>query len=223
MVHHIHDTLAEEVGPQLPAVLGQIPLADIGAWQGSRHSSPDLLADISALMTSLAEHEVYQEKEGHVLDADDKPVPDVLSVGMAALTHGSSTAPLAEFNEQFDILRARRRLAPVSDLLPLIDAPRFTDTQPDPAPMVSSASSDTDLEMEDADEGDEGAELADPSELVQDATLDFEAEEEDLLAQSPTLTRFDECDVEFDMDDVPEWFLDEVDDSSESDEDEDEM
>ncbi|KAF8205369.1 hypothetical protein K438DRAFT_1918070 [Mycena galopus ATCC 62051] len=180
--------------------------SDIGARQGSRHSSPDLSADIGALMTSLAEHEVYQEKEGCVLNADDKSVPDVLSVGMAALTHTSSTTPLAEFNEQFDILRAHCRLAP-----------------PDPAPMVSSASSDTDLEMEDADEGDENTELADPSELVQDATLDFEAEEEDLLAQSPTLTHFDEGDVEFDMDDVPEWFLDEVDDSSESDKDEDEM
>ncbi|KAF8218134.1 hypothetical protein K438DRAFT_1702685 [Mycena galopus ATCC 62051] len=196
---------------------------DIGARQGSRHSSPDLSADISALMTSLAEHEVYREKEGRVLDADDKPVPDVLSVGMAALTHGSSTTPLAEFNEQFDILRARRRLAPVSDLLPLIDVPRFTDTQANPVPRVSSASNeDTDLEMEDADDEDEDAELVDPSELVQDATLDF-AGEEDLLAQSPTLTRFDEGDVEFDMDDVPEWFLDEGNDCSESDEEEEEM
>jgi hypothetical protein len=89
--------------------------------------------------------------------------------------------------------------------------------------MVSSASTEvTDMEMEDADDEDEDAELADHSELTQDATLDADGEE-DLFAQSPTLTRFDEGDVGFDMDDVPEWFLDEGDDSSEPGEDEDEM
>ncbi|KAF8196897.1 hypothetical protein K438DRAFT_1906287 [Mycena galopus ATCC 62051] len=199
---------------------------DIGARQGSKHSSPDLSADITALMTSLAEHEVYQEKEGRVLDADDKPVPDVLSVGMAALTHGSSITPLAEFNQQFDVLRERRRLTPATDLLPLINVPTH-DTQADPAPTAQSASvEDEPEEMEDADDGDETTELPDSFELDQDAplhsTLDLDGEE-DLFAVSPTLTRFDEGDVEFDMDDAPEWFLDEGDDSSESDSEEGEM
>jgi hypothetical protein len=76
--------------------------------------------------------------------------------------------------------------------------------------------------MEDADDEDEDVKLVDPSWLVQDAILDFEGEE-DLSVQSPTLTRFDEGDVEFGMDDVPEWFLDEGGDCSESDEEEDEM
>jgi hypothetical protein len=39
----------------------------------------------------------------------------------------------------------------------------------------------------------------------------------------PTLTRFDEGDVEFDMDDIPEWSLDEFDDSSESEDDDGEV
>ncbi|KAJ7901536.1 hypothetical protein B0H13DRAFT_2234103 [Mycena leptocephala] len=59
---------------------------DLGARQGSKHATPDLEEDIDALMDSLTEHEVYVEKEGRVLDDDEKPAPDVLSVGMAALT-----------------------------------------------------------------------------------------------------------------------------------------
>ncbi|KAJ7917839.1 hypothetical protein B0H13DRAFT_2231360 [Mycena leptocephala] len=94
---------------------------DLGARQGSKHASPDLADDIDELMDSLAEHEVYVEKEGRVLDDDEKPAPDVLSVGMAALTHGTSTTPLAEFNQQFDIMRERRRLTSVSELLGLIN------------------------------------------------------------------------------------------------------
>ncbi|KAK6991557.1 hypothetical protein R3P38DRAFT_3331712 [Favolaschia claudopus] len=93
-----------------------------GTRQGSKHATPDLAADIAALMASLDEHEVYVEKEGRVLDDDEKPAPDVISVGMAALTHGTTTTPLAEFNQQFEVLRERRRLTPVADLLSLINA-----------------------------------------------------------------------------------------------------
>ncbi|KAJ7690933.1 hypothetical protein B0H14DRAFT_3532118 [Mycena olivaceomarginata] len=139
----------------------------LGARQGSKHASPNLEEDIAALMESLAEHEVYIEKEGRVLDDDEKPVPDTLSVGMAALTHGSSSTPLDEFNEQFEVLRRRRGLTPVPD---------------------SDNDDDTDAE-----------------------------EDEDLFAESPTLTRLDDGDVEFDMDDVPEWYLDDG-DHSDSDE-----
>ncbi|KAJ7797568.1 hypothetical protein B0H14DRAFT_3493636 [Mycena olivaceomarginata] len=188
------------------------------------------IADIDTLITSLTEHKVYVEKEGRVLDADDKPVPDVLSVGMAALTHGGSTTPLSEFNEQFDILRERRRLRPVSDLLDLINtlgADICAASLPSALPInMDDAPSD----IEDADDGAEDTESPESTKPVQDAPMllvvnseDEEDEEEDIFAESPTLTCFDEGDVEFDMDEVPEWSLDEVDDSSESEDDDGEM
>ncbi|KAJ7844627.1 hypothetical protein B0H14DRAFT_2585142 [Mycena olivaceomarginata] len=52
-------------------------------------------------MASLDEHDVYVEKEGRVLDDDEKPVPDVISVGMAALTHAS-----AELDDEYADLPA---------------------------------------------------------------------------------------------------------------------
>ncbi|KAJ7191551.1 hypothetical protein GGX14DRAFT_600299 [Mycena pura] len=94
---------------------------DLGARQGSRHTIPKLDKDIAVLMDSLDEHDVYTLQEGRVLDDDEKPVPDILSAGMAALTHGSSISPLSEFNQQFAILRERRRLTPIADLLPLLE------------------------------------------------------------------------------------------------------
>jgi hypothetical protein len=65
------------------------------------------------LMESLAKLEVYV-KEGRVLDPDEQPVPDAISVGLAELAHGSS---LAKYNAQFEHLRERRRVLPISDLL----------------------------------------------------------------------------------------------------------
>jgi hypothetical protein len=181
-------------------------------------------------MTSLAEHEVYAEKEGRVLDADDKPVPDVLSVGMAALTHGGSTTPLSDFNEQFDILCERRHLRPVSDLLDLINAPG-ADIHAASLPTTLPANmDDAHSDIEDADDGAEDIESLKSTKPVQDAPVllvvdseDEEDLEEDIFAESPTLTCFDEGDVEFDMDEVPEWSLDEVDDSSESEDNDGEM
>ncbi|KAJ7084898.1 hypothetical protein B0H15DRAFT_783568 [Mycena belliarum] len=95
---------------------------DLGARQGSKHTIPNLDKDIATLMASLDEHGVYSLQEGRVLDDDEKPVADILSTGLAALTHGGSITPLAEFNQQFDILRDRRRLTPVADLMALLDS-----------------------------------------------------------------------------------------------------
>ncbi|KAF7372061.1 hypothetical protein MVEN_00064400 [Mycena venus] len=177
---------------------------DLGARQGSKHASPDLAEDITALMDSLGEHEVYIEKEGRVLDDDKKPVPDVLAVGMAALTHGSSITPLAEFNQQFEILRQRRQLTPVSDLLSLIKTSgEPAPPAPDNVPVAPMATADHDPSE---------TEQAEPD-SDHDSEDEREEPEEDFFAESPTLTRFDEADVEFDMDDVPEWDLDEEDDS----------
>ncbi|KAF7372278.1 hypothetical protein MVEN_00087500 [Mycena venus] len=183
---------------------------ELGTRQGSMHATPDLGDDIAALMASLDEHEVYVEKEGRVLDDDEKPAPDVISVGMAALSHGTSTTPLAEFNQQFDILRERRRLTPVADLLGLIN----TSGIPQPPATVNTDIPAVDASVE-ADENDEFADLPDlepPADSDEEEEEEAGAEEEeDLFAESPTLTRFDEGDVELDMDDIPEWYLDEDD------------
>ncbi|KAJ7742551.1 hypothetical protein B0H16DRAFT_1323267 [Mycena metata] len=192
---------------------------DLGARQGSKHATPDLADDIDVLMDSLAEHEVYIEKDGRVLDDDEKPVPDVISVGMAALTHGATTTPLDDFNTQFETLRSRRQLTPVYDLLGLINvsgrSPPPTSDSDIPAATASGATESNeddyadlpDLEQPDSDSDDE---------------LDGEGDDEDLFAESPTLTRLDEGDLELDMDDVPEWYLDENQgESSDSDSDDD--
>ncbi|KAF7345541.1 hypothetical protein MVEN_01572800 [Mycena venus] len=181
---------------------------ELGTQQGSKHATPDLTDNIATLMASLDEHEVYVEKEGRVLDDDEKPAPDVILVGMAALSHSVSTTPLAEFNQQFDILREWRRLTPVTDLLGLIN----TSGIPQPPATVN-----TDIPAADASaEADENDEFADLPDLEPPADSDEEEEEEvgaeeDLFVESPTLTRFDEGDVELDMDNIPEWYLDEDD------------
>ncbi|KAF8195330.1 hypothetical protein K438DRAFT_1827273 [Mycena galopus ATCC 62051] len=185
---------------------------DLGARQGAKHSSPKLAEDIAALMSSLDEHEVYVEKEGRVLDEDEKPVPDVISVGMAALTHGTSTTPLAEFNQQFDILRKWPRLTPVADLFGLINT---TSSMPEPTDIditIPAVSMSTDSD-------DEWATLPDEDQGDAEDKMD----NKDVFAESPTLTRLDEGDVELDMDEVPEWDLDGDDEEvSESDLDSDE-
>ncbi|KAJ7813694.1 hypothetical protein B0H14DRAFT_2852382 [Mycena olivaceomarginata] len=192
---------------------------DLGAHQGSKHATPDLEEDIDALMDSLAEHEVYLEKEGRVLDDDEKPAPDVLSVGMATLTHGSSTTPLSEFNQQFEIMRERRGLVPISDLLPLINVSGDAVSTSVMTATVTSTNASAESDIADSDlpplvapdDSDDEPEYDDPEPVEED---------EDLFAESPTLTRFDEGDVELDMDDVPEWYLDEDEDESDSGEDE---
>jgi hypothetical protein len=92
---------------------------DLCVRQGSKHTIPDLGEDIAALMDSLDEHNVYTQQLSRVLDDDDdeQPVADILSVGMAALTHGASITPLAEFNLQFEILRACHHLTLLTSYL----------------------------------------------------------------------------------------------------------
>ncbi|KAJ7716911.1 hypothetical protein DFH07DRAFT_973770 [Mycena maculata] len=103
---------------------------DLGSRQGNKHTIPDLDKDIHSLMASLTEHKVYVKKDGHVLDDDEMPAPDVLSVGAAALTHGTTSNPLQDFNAQFDQLRQHRELIPVSDLTEYLTEP--------PQPLRSS-------------------------------------------------------------------------------------
>ncbi|KAJ7036838.1 hypothetical protein C8F04DRAFT_1181176 [Mycena alexandri] len=156
-----------------------------------------------ALMDSLNEHDVYTLQPGRVLDDDEKPVPDILAVGMAALTHGASTTPLADFNRQFESLRERRRLTPIADLLHLLDVDGDAVLPPVELPVGAAPAEDDQValprleEIPDSDK-EEG---------------DVDAGEEELLLASPTLTRLNAEDVALDMD-VHEWYLDGEEDDS---------
>ena len=54
-------------------------------------------------MNVLKEHDIYELIPGQVVNTQDCAVPDVISVGIVQLLHGSSTNPIAEFNQQFII------------------------------------------------------------------------------------------------------------------------
>ena len=98
---------------------------DLGARQGKKHSTPDLRKDIDILMASLAKLDVYVEKEGRILDPDEMPVPDAISVDLTDFAHGSA---LTDFNTQFERNRERRRLLPISALLEHLKKPESSAT-----------------------------------------------------------------------------------------------
>ncbi|KAF8811861.1 hypothetical protein BYT27DRAFT_7252382 [Phlegmacium glaucopus] len=68
-------------------------------------------------MNVLKEHDVYEIIPGRVVDAQDCTVPDVRSVGIAQLSHGNLTNPITVFDQQFDHMRERRKLTPITDEL----------------------------------------------------------------------------------------------------------
>ncbi|TRM55679.1 hypothetical protein BD626DRAFT_587913 [Schizophyllum amplum] len=90
--------------------------SELGAKQGKKHAAPDIGRDIARLMDSLEQYEVYVEKPGRVLDYEEKPAPDVIAVGMAALTCGNSSNPLMDFNAAFEVTRQRHTLMPLAML-----------------------------------------------------------------------------------------------------------
>ena len=83
---------------------------ELGSKQGSKHTVPDLRKDIEILMAVLKDHDVYQVKHGRIVDTQDQPVKDVISVRLAQLSHRNA---IGEFNEQFECLRDRQKLVPV--------------------------------------------------------------------------------------------------------------
>ncbi|KAJ6557141.1 hypothetical protein B0H10DRAFT_2121103 [Mycena sp. CBHHK59/15] len=177
---------------------------DLGARQGAKHTIPQLAEDIAVLMDSLDEHDVYTLQPGRVLDDDEKPVPDILAAGMAALTHGASTTPLADFNRQFETLRERRRLTPIADLLLLLDV--------DPTAALSPA----EIELPDAapPAEDDFTDLPALDTIPDSDEEEVDADDEEILLASPTLTCFNAGDVALDMD-VHDWFSDGEEDDSE--------
>ncbi|KIM45742.1 hypothetical protein M413DRAFT_24874 [Hebeloma cylindrosporum] len=165
---------------------------ELGSRQGKTHSVPDLQKDIHALMGVLKEHEVYVVKLGRGLDANDTPAPDILSAGLSALSHGTTTNPLSEFNAQYDRLRERRNMTPVSALAhdnPSSNAAQQSSPTMAPSPIMV----DSDPSHEGANESDDGLEFED-----EDQISDFDEFE----VESPTLMRFEEDDVALDMDEM---------------------
>ncbi|KAJ7284786.1 hypothetical protein C8J57DRAFT_1051947, partial [Mycena rebaudengoi] len=190
--------------------------AELGAHQGSKHTTPGLENNIDELMDSLDEHEVYIEKEGQVLDDDEKPAPDVLSTGMSGLIHGASLTPLEEFNKAFEVLRAQCGLTPVADLVGLIDPsghPHAWHSDPHNVidPPMPSTSKQTAAPVDTNSDDEEYAGLPELAPAPADEDENNRDIDEDLFAMSPTLTRDEEGDVALDID-VDEWFLDDSND-----------
>jgi len=184
----------------------------LGSDQGTRHTPPDLVKDISTLMDSLSEHKVYQVQPGRVLD-DDELVKDVIGVGLQHLSEGAKN-PIREFNKAFESLQKRRKMKSVSALAE--EHLTAAATQSAAAPMPSShnvpptsSTSDSAAEVieqqtvpstETAAVGDEDVQMGDveepPGEL--DAILDNLIRGE-VEATLPCLTADD---VDLDMDEV---------------------
>ena len=200
----------------------------LGVDIGTNHSSPDLQNDIAELMQSLDEHDVYRIIPGRITDEDDPPVPDVISVGLQALTD-STANPLNEYNKAFIRLQARRRMTPVVDDTPASEDTSALDPPPptatgllsaasDPPPTmisipIASKPSDTSvvstpsifpeiIDIDDEDEDEDTGEWESPEDDPADI-FDYEEDE-------PTLERNDFADISFDMDNDSEPSFDDA-------------
>jgi hypothetical protein len=175
---------------------------ELGTEQGSKHTIPDLRKDIEILMSVLKEHDVYQVVHGRVVDTQDRAVQDVISTGLAQLSHGNATNPIGEFNEQFERLRERRKLTPVWEEDMDFDALELTAAEGefDSVNNVSAKGNRNSereyspLLNEAPGSGESG------SETDQDDLESIDPELEAALMESPTLQCVDEDDVALDMD-----------------------
>ncbi|KAJ7599782.1 hypothetical protein C8J56DRAFT_999560 [Mycena floridula] len=168
--------------------------SSLGIDIGTQHTAPDLMNDINRLMQSLDENNVYKLTKGRVLDDDDLPVSDVMSVGLQNLTDNTSN-PLTEFNKAFSRLQARRRMTPVvgadSEDIETISTPSSrTETQPIVSPTFPSSYNEP-LEQDREDDDSEEEEDIDNDELA--ALFDDDGEDD-------TLELINTEDVSLDMD-----------------------
>lgn len=174
----------------------------LGADQGTRHAPPDLTEDIRTLMESLDENKVYRVQEGRILDKDDPPIKDIISIGLQNLTDGAKN-PLNDYNEAFRRLQLRRHMKPVVED-PDPQLPNPSTGLPEPptmGPIISPqppgisfnppATTGASFEGIPIDETDSTT-----TELSQ-IMADIEAG-----VSEPTLTCLTAEDVEFDMDEV---------------------
>jgi hypothetical protein len=170
---------------------------ELGTEQGSRHTIPDLRKDIEILMGVLKEHTVYEVVHGRVVDTQDRAVQDVISIGLAQLSHGSATNPIREFNEQFESLRERRKLTPVWEDEIDFDALELTAAE---SGAVNNASAEEDINSERGNSPSNEVPGSEDSDAEADQDEFIDPELEAALRGSPTLQREDEDDVALDMD-----------------------
>lgn len=185
-------------------------------------------------MESLARHGVYTEKLGRVFDFDENAAPDIITVGMASVSHGSPS-PLEEFNDQYDRLRQRRELIPVAtlfaqytgDALTTVTTPSIEHLRAEaiaaarramqmaamPSMPIWTQAAVQENEDADVDTDDDLPELTDLPDSDDEGDDD---DDEDLFADSPTLLLAGGDDVALDMDEIPEWSLDAPSDSDSS-------
>ncbi|TCD65951.1 hypothetical protein EIP91_001981 [Steccherinum ochraceum] len=84
---------------------------DLGSRQGSKHATPDLWRDISVLMKSLKDHNVYGYEPGRVIedkDGNSLPARNIISEGWNGLKQA-----VAEYNKTFEKQRERRSEVPL--------------------------------------------------------------------------------------------------------------
>lgn len=72
----------------------------------------NLTEDITTLIESLDDNNVYRIQKGRVLDDDNEPIKDDIAAGLQTLVEGNKN-PLSEYNEAFRNLQARRRMKPM--------------------------------------------------------------------------------------------------------------
>ncbi|KAJ6618228.1 hypothetical protein B0H10DRAFT_2164162 [Mycena sp. CBHHK59/15] len=154
----------------------------LGSDQGVKHEPADLKEDISMLMASLAEHEVYQVKGRVFAEGDGSPTPDVIVVGAQQLTDSTSN-PLVDWPESDSAIPSAS--APTPDVPRTIIAPRQEIPPPDFDDLASESSAD------------------DPEDMEQPSAFQQTMEEDN----EPTLTRNTAADVALDMDGGDNGFL----------------
>lgn len=81
---------------------------DLGSRQGAKHAPADLNKDISELMRSLREHNVYVIEHGRTVDGGKASVPNTVSQGLRSLAE-----PLKAYNYAFKRLQRRCQMQPL--------------------------------------------------------------------------------------------------------------
>ncbi|KAF8075810.1 hypothetical protein FPV67DRAFT_1711092 [Lyophyllum atratum] len=190
----------------------------LGNDQGMRHAPPDLTEDIETLMTSLEEHKVYRIVPGRVLEDDDLPTNNIISIGLCSLMDNTKS-PLTEYIHNFTRLQQRRRKQPIiipsptdiptTNMAPM-PAPEPAATRGAPAPGPSQSLRPETSRADDSCEVDDESDMTELA-LILDGLEHGESE--------PTLTREEAQDVALDMDRIYEVDLDDFDGLSSSEDD----
>ncbi|KAK0486710.1 hypothetical protein EDD18DRAFT_1111108 [Armillaria luteobubalina] len=178
----------------------------LGTNIGTQHAPSDLSLDITSIMKSLADHEVYEIKGRHFAEEDGAPVPDVVAVGFQQLNQGTKN-PLHEYNIAFTHLQAQRGLQPI---VGEGEHPPIKTTRSELDKMV-----DVDMDAS----HNEDVYMVEPTTVSFGTTEDLSDFEHAILDNEPTLTLETAADVSLDMDLGDDRFVFD-DDEDEADEDE---